>query len=165
MDTENLDDTKAIIEPPTADKARAPRSVITLDVKEATLTIDGVTYDATALPENSRWWCTLRGLASRLNATDNPAGAWTDLKAGHIPSHGPAKPKELDPWRRAYAHALADKQAKEQGFKPKSLEFAGLLDTCMAAAASMDRDGLTKAKRIPAVVVHWNRLTGNEATL
>lgn len=165
MDTENLDDTKAIIEPPTADKARAPRSVITLDVKEATLTIDGVTYDATALPENSRWWCTLRGLASRLNATDNPAGAWTDLKAGHIPSHGPAKPKELDPWRRAYAHALADKQAKADGIKPKSVEFAALLNQYMTTAAVIDRSGLLLAKLIPAVVVHYNRLTGNEATL
>ena len=146
-------------------KTRAERRPATIDIAAGTVSFAGGIYTVADLPPLASKWCELRGLASRLQASDDAEAEFAKLKAGTIPSHGPAKPKELDPWRRAYAHAFADKQAKERGHKLKSPEHVTLIDEAMQTAATMDRDALKKARTIPAVVTHWNRITGNEAAL
>ena len=56
-------------------------------------------------------------------------------------------------------------RAKDSGVKLKSPDHQTMIDEAMQTAATMDRAALTKARTIPAVVVHWNRLTGADAAL
>jgi len=149
-------------------KTRAERRPATINVTAGTVSFGGTTYSIDGLAEiasKTIRWCALRGLASRLQASDDPAAEFARLKAGTIPSHGPAKPKEVDPWRKAYAHAYAEKQAKDGGVKSKSPEFATMLDEAMQRAAALDKTSMRNVRYNPAVVAHYNRITGNEAAL
>lgn len=159
MDSE-IDDTTTTTDTPGKERRK---SVINRAV--STVTVDGIEYAPAMLNVAAQQWCLLNGIRRHLLSAKDPTEAWFALSSGILPSDGAAKPKELDPWRKAYALALADKDAKAAGIKARTPEFATLLDDAMTRAAGLDRDALKKAKTIPAVVVHWNKLTGAEAAL
>ena len=147
---------------------KAPRvsSSITDDGK-ITLSLDGVTktFDVSELPAAIITTLAAREARNLLIRAGEWLPEWTKLLEGQVPTKGSAGPKELDPWRLAYAHALADSTAKEKGIKAKSPEFATLLDESKQRAAVLDRAGLVKAKKIAAVVVHHARITGESVSL
>lgn len=107
------------------------------------------------------------GLRYLLVGADEPGEMFAQLVAGKIPGRGPKATKELEPWRLAYAHTLADENAKTQGVKTylpggrnHTQEFTVLLDDAKQRAVSLDKSGLAKAKTIPGVVAHHARITG-----
>lgn len=152
-------------DPPDPVQDAKPRSQARLDLVGAVLTLDGIPYALSDLAEPVRAWLGLRGLVGRLLSVEDRAAAWQALRDGKTPADRVSGVKEIDAWRRAYALALADRRCKDEGAKSKSPEAATILAAALESAAKLDRVGVANAKKIPAVVTHWNKLTGHTPAL
>jgi hypothetical protein len=138
---------------PTTTKPRSPAGII--DTGARTVTLDGrAPASLDALSEPTRTHLALIGLRHVLRA--GPENAWQNLLAGKISTREPAKPKELDPGRLAYAHALVEITKKGEQLT---------LDQAKERAAKLDKAGLAEAKKHPVVAKHLAKLTGAEIDL
>lgn len=149
----------------TGTKVRKEKRPATIDHANALVKFEGADYEIADLSAEVLRGLALKGLAVLLHATKDPFKLMNDLRGGKLPRGRVAKVKDLDPWRKAYAHAVTDKRAKDDGIKARTPEFAALLAEQMAHAATIDRKALVKAKTIPAVVAHWARITGADTAL
>ena len=144
---------------PSAKRERAKANTET-----GVVTFRGVDRQFDDLPDASKRHAGIIGLARMLRETDGEA--WSKLVAGNLSvAKKSAKVKELDDWRTAYAHALAEETVKGDGGRVRNgtkdtPEFTAALDAALAKARDLDRKGLAKAKVIPAVVIHHARITG-----
>lgn len=134
-----------------------------IDDEAGIVTFRGMGYSFDTLPDASKRRAGLIGLARLLRESDGDV--WDKLKSGDFVVRVAAKPKELDNWRMAYAHALAEETVKADGGRVKignkeTPEFSAALEVAMAKARDLDRSSLAKLKVIPAVVAHHARLSG-----
>lgn len=161
----------------TADTTPAPKpSRLTSEISNGVVTLSvGTntvgTYAMSDLPDATQKALAAIGLRYILVGATDHGKAFDEMKAGKIPGRKAAASKDLEPWRLAYAHALAEETAKRDGIKVympggrnPTQEFAVLLDNSKQRAVSLDKSGLAKIKVIPAVVAHWVRITGTATT-
>jgi len=177
MDTMTIDRTAAehhraaehTTTPTTTPAATKPRTTSTISGGVVTLTRDGTetAFDMAGISSTGHAALAAHGLRVLLIGADDPAARYAELVAGKTPGRVAAAAKELDPWRLAYAHTLADESAKRDsvktfgpGGKAHTPEYAMLLDNAKQRSVALDKAGLAKARVIPAVAVHYARLVG-----
>lgn len=137
-----------------AEKESSRRSSI-IDIDKEQIVIDGTVYRALGLDARVKIGLMLEGLRLRcLQHKDGPMEGYRQLQRGILTQRVPAKPVELDPWRRAIAQAIVS-TSKRVG-KPISL------DDAEAATRGLNRAGLIKAKLDPEVIKFHRKLTGQE---
>lgn len=125
-----------------------------------TVAVGGDEFTLTALPVAIVSELAARGLRDLMLRAKDRSALYASLKAGTPPmTKAPKGPKMLDAWRTAIAFALVDEQAKAGGVKAKSPEFAALVEAETARAWDYTRENLVAAKKIPAVVAHWSKIT------
>jgi hypothetical protein len=159
-DIETVDTDVPAISPASPVKAQRVRA--TVDSAAGMFTISdsgGVhTYSTAGLSDTVQAHLALLGLRRVVATAKDPAAAYARLQAGQTPGQrGPGKPKEMNPWRLAYAHAKVE--ATKRTDAPLSL------DDAKAAAAALPRDKLVEIKTHPLVVKHYAKLTGAVAEL
>ena len=111
-----------------------------------------MTYPYHSLPEPVREHLYFVGLSTLLMRADDPNTTYDKLDAGDIKVRAAPAPAEVDPWREAIALALAG-AAKNRGQKLPLAE-------ARFRVASMDDDEVDNYKSSAEVIVHHNKLTG-----
>jgi hypothetical protein len=175
MTLEESDAEPASDAPAETTRAKPDRRRSSIDTAARTVTItdpDGTslgTFALSALSDQVTDWLALDGLRARLRMGD-PAAEFAALKKGEVPSAKSAARKDLDPWREAYAHALADERAKSQGVQKSrggksTPEYEALLEQARSKARGLDKAGLATIKRVHTVVAHHARLTDTVVSL
>lgn len=124
-------------------------------------------YSLADIPAEHHAELALRGLRQLLINTDDPDAMFDNLRKGKIPGRTVAKPKALDPRRKAVALANADTEAADKGVKTYlpggkkvSPDYALILENCEQAAAAMSRADVTKAHKRAAVLIQYAKLIG-----
>jgi hypothetical protein len=153
-----------------APSGRAPSVPAKYDEAAGIVTLGHAGYEFDTLPAAVKRSLGLRGLADVLRGAmhrNDPGKAYAALVAGGLSTRAPKAAKELDPWRQAFAVALAEETVKAAGGKIRDKgretpEYAVALDDAKQAATRLTRDGLTAAKKRPAVVAAYDRLVGAE---
>ena len=133
-----------------ATPAKAPRVKSNIDATNGLLTYDGTTISVASIPDATLNHLALAKVRDMLNQSDDVIATIARILAGNLSARGPAKPKEMDPWRRAIANVLVKETAKSDD--PWSAERA------LDYAESLDRSGLIKAKQRGAVAAEHDKL-------
>ena len=111
-----------------------------------------MTYPYHSLPESVREHLYFVGLSTILMRADDPNTTYDKMDAGDIKVRAAPAPVEVSPWRQALALALVD-AAKNCGQKLPLAE-------ARFRVASMDDTEVDNYKSSAGVVVHHNKLTG-----
>lgn len=156
----------AQVEPPTdLARVKTTRDRLQYDIAAGTVIVGGQGYEFDTLPEDLRRTLGMRGLA--MIVRQGGADAYRRLADGTIGRKASTpKEKPIDAWRDAIAHAIAETSIKAAGFKirekgKETPEYIAALADAREKAKNISREKLTIAKRLPAVVAHYARLSGN----
>lgn len=124
-------------------------------------------YPLADIPVQHHAELAVRGLRQLLIGSHNPAAMFKAIRDGIIPGRAVAKPKTLDPRRKAVALANADTEAAEKnvktylpGGKKISPDYALILENAEQVAAAMSRADVTKAHKRAAVMIQYAKLIG-----
>lgn len=137
---------------------RGARRSSVIDIAKRELSIDGIMYSLRGLDPAVIDGLALDGLRLRiLTAKADPMETYRSIQRGHLALRMPAKPVELDPWRRSIAMAIVDASRKTDA--------AITLDNAITMARFMDRGAMMKAKQDPKVIANYRKLTGDTASI
>jgi hypothetical protein len=142
------------------------------DFAALTVSRDGATYPLLDLPEKERNALALRGLGYLIGQHETPQTFYNELKAGERSVAREPKKEVIEPWREAGAIVHAEATVKGRGIKAapgKKLrdtpEFLAELETARAFTKEWSREALAKAKKHPAVMAEYERITGKGSSL
>jgi hypothetical protein len=140
-------------------ETKPDRTRAEIDAGSGTLKLGDTTYSTAGLSDTVLRYLALVGLQRAVSTAKDPAATYAKLQAGELPGRGgrPAKPKEPNPWKLAYAHAKVESTRRTDA--PLTL------DQAKAAAEALDREALRTMKTNPLVVKHYAKLTGQGAEL